>query len=355
MVKLEDTVSICEHCYRHVPAVRFERDGSIWLSKICKWHGESEHLVEPNADFYINYKSKKPGNNCYALDITNRCNLNCPHCYQIPDNTSKDPSIDQIINLIKSWDDDGYGIALMGAEPTARKDLSELCQAIQALPGKPRGIMILTNGVYLSDYDYAKEFLDMPNVLWTIGLNHPDYQGHTVRAKQIAGIENCLKLGMKIKNVSYTLETISQLEYCLEEIQEFGLRICNQYRVRVGTDIGRHPGEEKIYLSELVERVIAICDRKGWTHEYDPEFGIKVHYPMRINGILVKIIQWPDVRTIDLEEDQTESWADMLPGKPVSSLVHQVILRDGLVNKNLPLYDTVPNKYQRKYDTRNKQ
>ena len=53
MVKLKDTVSICEHCYRHVPAVRFERDGSIWLSKICKWHGESEHLVEPNADFYI--------------------------------------------------------------------------------------------------------------------------------------------------------------------------------------------------------------------------------------------------------------------------------------------------------------
>ena len=45
----------------------------------------------------------------------------------------------------------------------------------------------------------------------------------------------------------------------------------------------------------------------------------------------------------------------MLPGKPVSSLVHQVILRDGLVNKNLPLYDTVPNKYQRNYDTRNKQ
>ena len=166
------------------------------------------------------------------------------------------------------------------------------------------------------------------------------------------GIENCLKLGMKIKNVSYTLETITQLEYCLEEIQEFGSRICQQYRIRVGTDIGRHPGEEKIFLSELVGMVKTICDKKGWTYEYDPDFGIRVHYPLRINGILVKIIQWPDVRTIDLEEDQTESWADMLPGKPISPLVHQVILRDGLVNKNLPLYDTVPEKYQRKYDAR---
>jgi molybdenum cofactor biosynthesis enzyme MoaA len=265
---------------------------------------------------------------------------------------SKDPSIGQILDIIKAWDDDGYAVALMGAEPTTRKDLPELCTAIQSLPGKSRAIMILTNAVYLSDYDYAKQFAGMTNVLWTVGLNHPDYQGATVRKKQIEGIENCLKLGMRIKNVSYTLETVAQLEYCLEEIQEFGERICSQYRIRVGTDIGRHPGEEKIYLSELIERVKAVCDKKGWTHEYDPKYGIRVHYPLRINGILVKIIQWPDVRTIDLEEDQTESWADMLPGKPVSPLVHQVIIRDGAVNKNLPLYDTIPEKYQRKYDAR---
>jgi hypothetical protein len=265
---------------------------------------------------------------------------------------SKDPSIEHILEIVKSWDNDGYNVALMGAEPTVRKDLSNLCSAIQSLPGLPRSIMILTNGVYLSEYDYVKQFADMKNVLWTIGLNHPNYQGLTVRKKQIQGIEHCVKLGMKIKNVSYTLETVAQLEYCLEEIQKFGNSICQQYRIRVGTDIGRHPGEEKIFLSELVNMVKTICDKKGWDHQYDSEYGIRVHYPLRINGILVKIIQWPDVRTLDLEEDQTESWADMLPGKPISPLVHQVILRDGAVNKNLPLYDTVPKKYQRKYDAR---
>jgi MoaA/NifB/PqqE/SkfB family radical SAM enzyme len=353
MNKIHDTTSVCEHCYRHIPAVLFERDGSIWLSKKCKWHGDSEHLVEPNADFYINYKYDRPTNKTYCLDITNRCNLNCPHCYQIPDNMSKDPSIEEILNIINAWEDDGYAIALMGAEPTTRKDLPELCRAIQALPGKPRGIMILTNGVYLSDLEYTKQFEDMTNVFWTIGLNHPDYQGHTVRKKQMEGIANCMALGMPIKNVSYTLETIDQLEYCLEEIQEFGKTLSpHNYRIRVGTDIGRHPGEEKVYLSELVGMVMAICDKKGWEYKYEPSYGIRVHYPLRINGILVKIIQWPDVRTLDLEEDQTESWSDIIPGKPVSPLVHQVILRDGAVNKNLPLYDTVPEKYQRKYDAR---
>jgi MoaA/NifB/PqqE/SkfB family radical SAM enzyme len=266
---------------------------------------------------------------------------------------SKDPSIETILETIRAWDDDGYAVALMGAEPTTRKDLPELCRAIQALPGKSRAIMILTNGVYLSDLEYCQQFSDIPNLFWTIGLNHPDYQGHTVRKKQMEGIDNCMKLGMPIKNVSYTLETIGQLEYCLDEIQEFGKTLSpHNYRVRVGTDIGRHPGEEKVYLSQLVDMVIDVCKRRGWEYKYEPSYGIRVHYPLRINGILVKIIQWPDVRTIDLEEDQTESWADMLPGKPVSPLVHQVILRDGAVNKNLPLYDTVPEKYQRKYDAR---
>lgn len=347
-----ETVSLCEHCYRHVPAVRFERDGSIWLSKNCKWHGESEYLVEPNADFYINYIHPRPTNKTYCLDITNKCNLNCPHCYQIPDNMSKDPPMELILETIKSWEDDGYAVALMGAEPTVRKDLPELCKAIKALPGKPRAIMILTNGVYLSDKEYIKQFADIKDLAWTIGLNHPDYQGATVRRKQIEGIENCLKHGMRIKNVSYTLETIEQLEYCLDEIQGFGSRICQQYRVRVGTDIGRHPGGEKIYLSQLVQMVKDVCEKRGWSYEHNKNEGIRVHYAMNINDIMVKIIQWPDVRTLDLEEDQTESWADMIPGKPISPLVHQVILRDGLVNKNLPLYDTIPKKYQRKYDAR---
>ena len=101
MNKIHNTTSICEHCYRHVPAVLFERDNSIWLSKKCKWHGESEYLVEPNAEFYINYTHPTPGNTTYCLDITNRCNLKCPHCYQITDNTSKDPSIDHIIEIVK--------------------------------------------------------------------------------------------------------------------------------------------------------------------------------------------------------------------------------------------------------------
>ena len=101
MVKLEDTMSVCEHCYRHVSATRILKNGQIWLTKNCKFHGYSEHLVEPDAEFYLNYKYKRRSLESYFIDITNRCNLNCPNCYQEPDNMSKDLPIDYFINLIK--------------------------------------------------------------------------------------------------------------------------------------------------------------------------------------------------------------------------------------------------------------
>jgi len=345
MNKLEDTLSLCEHCYRHIPAIRFERDGQIWLWKKCKWHGESEHLVEPNGEFYLNYIYNRHALKSYFVEVTNRCNLKCPHCYQMPDADSKDPSIDDLLNLISAWPDDGYPVALVGAEPTVRKDLPELISAIQSLSGKPRGIMILTNGVNLTDNEYTSRFSNFKNLMWTVGLNHPDYQGHVVRRKQMEGIKNAKSAGLRIKNISYTLEDLGQLEYCLEEIQQFGTDICEQYRVRCGADIGRYPGSPKIFLSDLINATKEISKRKGWDYKEDPASGNRAHYPVIINGLPIKIIQWPDVKTLDLREIQTEAIADILPGKPPSPLVHQVILRDGALNKGLPLYDTIPQEY----------
>lgn len=345
MNKLEDTLSLCELCYRHVPAIRFERDNEIWLSKNCQVHGYSEHLVEPDSEFYLTYNYPRRALESYFIEVTNRCNLSCPHCYQEPNNRSTDPSIDYLLHIIKSWPDDGFPVALVGAEPTIRNDLPELIRAIQGLPGKPRGIMILTNGVYLAKKDYAAQFKDFKNLMWTIGLNHPDYQGHTVRSKQMEGIKNCKEFGLRLKNISYTLEDMTQLKYCLEEIQDFGTDICEQYRVRCGADIGRTPGGPKVFMSHMVKEAKRIAHENKWSIDVDTGCGNRSHYPLIFNGILVKIIQWPDVKTIDLNEVQTEAIADILPGKPPSPLVHQVILRDGAVNKGLPLWDTIPQEY----------
>lgn len=338
------TISLCETCYRHIPAERFEKDGKMMLGKTCPKHGYQEAILDCNIDFYKSqeYQRRKPSS--YWLDITNRCNLDCPHCYQMPDNTSKDPSIDYLLSEIMSWPDNGFPVSLVGAEPTVRKDLPDLVQAIHALPIKPRTVMIVTNGVYLAKWDYVERFKDIPNLKWTFGLNHPDYNGGQIRDKQMIGLENCIKLGLDVKTLTYTLANLEQLTDVMYEVQKFKINA----RIQLGVEIGRVPeGDFKeLYLSELVERAEQFCKDNKWIWEPDLVCGNRTHYAVRINGIEHKFIKWCDVRTIDLEEVQSESWASIVPGKPMSPLLHQVILRDQAVNRGQMLLDTVPEKYR---------
>lgn len=46
------TMSLCEVCYKHIPAIVFERDNSIWIKKQCPTHGKTEHMIERSAEFY---------------------------------------------------------------------------------------------------------------------------------------------------------------------------------------------------------------------------------------------------------------------------------------------------------------
>jgi hypothetical protein len=339
-----ETISLCEHCYRHIPAERFEKNGQMVLGKTCPKHGYQEAVLDISAEFYNaqQYQRRRPSS--YWLDITNRCNLDCPHCYQMPDNNSIDPSIDYLLSIVESWPDNGYPVSLVGAEPTVRKDLPEIVLAIQNLPAKPRTVIIVTNGVYLAKWDYVKRFKGIPNLKWTFGLNHPDYNGGQIRTKQMEGLENCIKLGLDVKTLTYTLANLEQLSDVMHEVQKFKINA----RIQLGVEIGRVPEGDfvELYLSELVAVAEKFCIDNGWSWDPNYKNGNRTHYAVCINGIEHKFIKWCDVRTIDLEEVQSESWASIVPGKPMSPLLHQVILRDQAVNRGQMLLDTVPKKYQ---------
>lgn len=346
---LTETLSLCEYCYRHVPALRILKDGQIFLRKKCKWHGEVDRLVEPDAEFYLGYNYENHAPQSYMIDITNRCNLTCPNCYQEPDNQSKDLPISYYLDLISAWPDDGWPIALCGAEPTMRKDLPEFIRSIKSMPGKTREVIVLTNGVRLADENYARQFVGIPDLIWTVGLNDPDYQGSKVRQKQMKGLDNCLSLGLTIKDISYTLDVLDKMEYCLKEMQDFYGVYSDTFRIRAGVEVGRYPGGPKLYLSDLVKEAKRISEKYNWKFEKDDTRGNRAHYAVFINGVPIKIIQWPDAAAIDLKEVQTEGIADAVLGKPKSPIIHNLILRDAFINKGLPLYDTIPTEYLENY------
>jgi molybdenum cofactor biosynthesis enzyme MoaA len=342
------TTSLCDICYRHCEAVRETRDSGVYLTKTCAEHGTQNIRIERDVEFYKQLHYDVSGYTIphgIMVEVTDRCNLNCPHCYHKPDNKQADRPIEQILDQIEHrFHAESGAVILAGAEPTVRKDLPELIRQIKALLkrlNRPEDVCILTNGVKLSDRAWVKEIAAAGATMVMIGLNHHSYQGATVHQKQLQGIDNCIAEGIFVYYVGYTLESLDHMEHVLEEIQSLGHKSW-QYRIRAGSDIGRSPDEPRFYLSDHVKLIKQICDRKGWTWEKQPADDNLYHYMVNINGITHRIIQWSDVKTIDLEQLKCGPWCDFVPGKPVTNFLHQIMLRDAAVNKKMILYDTVP-------------
>jgi organic radical activating enzyme len=340
-----ETQSLCEKCYRHIPASVQEIDSSMWIIKTCPTHGETRYIIERDAEFYKSLVCDRTAYDPsgYVVEITDRCNLKCPHCYQEPDNTKKDIASEFLIDQISNYPDDGQPITLAGAEPTMRPDLCEIVTRIRAL-GRP--VNVLTNGLKLSNLNYVKELLAAGCEFVTIGLNHPDYQGAAVHKKQLKGIANCMLAGMRIKNINYTLESLDQIPFILNEIQKFG-NTAEEFRIRGGAEIGRHPDTPVLSLSDIVKEVKSYAEQQGWTLDKPLADDNVYHYMLNINGHSHRLIQWPDVKTINLEELICGPWGNFAPNQPMTNLVHQVIMRDAGVNKKMLVTDLVPLKYRR--------
>lgn len=349
----KNTTSLCEHCYRHIPARVIEKDNKILMEKTCPSCGEAEYVIESNARFYKSLEHTYPGfhiPSSIMIEVTDRCNLNCPHCYHEPEAKIVDKPIDTIINQLKSWPKNTE-IILAGAEPTVRKDLSNLVVSIKKYQKETnqRGlIMLLTNGVNFHKKEYVKELKDAGVDGIMLGLNHYSYQGQKIHDKQIKGIENCAEVGLFVYYVGYTLEDLNHLPEVLEEIQHIGKNILDDrthFRIRAGSDIGRSPEEPRWYLSDHVHKVRQICRLKQYKWEKIAGDDNIYHYMVNINGLTHRLIQWSDPKTIDLEELITPPWCDFVPGKPITNFLHQVMLRDAAVNNNMELHDTCPKRY----------
>jgi len=347
-----ETLSLCELCYRHVPAKKFIRDNQVWMSKQCPQHGHSEYVIESDADFYNTLEFDPYGYDVPSgimIEVTDRCNLKCPHCYHEPENATSDKPIDLIMAQLASWPQDAGSVILAGAEPTLRKDLpvliQQICQWQKDTAREHQDVTILTNGVKFADREWVQQIKDSGCRAVMIGLNHHSYQGNTVHQKQLQGIQNCKDVGIFVYYVGYTLENVDHIPEVLEEIQKLG-NSALQYRIRAGSDIGRNPDEPRYYLSDHVKSIKDYVVSRGWSWEKIPGDDNLYHYMVKINGITHRLIQWSDPKTIDMEELRCGPWCDFVPNKPITNFLHQIMLRDAAVNKNMMLYDTIPERYR---------
>lgn len=342
---IRPTVSLCHQCYSHIPAYIYHKDNQVWLVKKCRVHGISHHKIENDFDFYskLQYKTTYGIDKTVMIEVTDKCNVECPHCYHRPDNSVNDRPIDKIVEQINKWNITDVCVCFAGAEPTVRTDIVELISRVKH-ETQCRTIGMLTNGIRFANPELLKKCVDAGLEGINIGLNHPSYLANTtVREKQIKAITNCRDLNIRLNHVSYTMASTNELEDILEEICTSGWT-ADMYRIRFGADIGRYPTQPRMYVSDMYKLIKQWCNKHNKTFE-DLESDNNIYHVMvRVDGKNIRVIQWCDETDIDLEELRTGPWCDFV-GDGITNFLHQIIRRDVLKNKGLSLPDLPPNRY----------
>lgn len=180
-VVLSITQSVCPECLQRIPAQRVARGEDVFLKKCCPEHGKYQVRIWQGEAAYLNWNSPQVPSSpavcatekdrgcpfdcglcpdhrqqtcCVLLEVTNKCNLQCPVCFaaSLPDEQEQ-PDLAVIEGWYRMLMNSGgpYNIQLSGGEPTVRDDLPEIISM-----GKRLGFdffQVNTNGLRLATDD----------------------------------------------------------------------------------------------------------------------------------------------------------------------------------------------------------
>ena len=176
---LGTTRSLCPECLQQLPAtIVAHDDGTVWMERSCPEHGFFEAYRWPNAQHYAYYcahalpavapKLTRPMQapcpfSCgicthhkrrptqVGIELTQRCNLNCPVCFMDSKREDDELSAEDFRPLFETIVANAggeCGVNLTGGEPTVRADLPSIVRI-----GREAGvnfIEISTNGLVIA-------------------------------------------------------------------------------------------------------------------------------------------------------------------------------------------------------------
>jgi hypothetical protein len=179
---MEENLGLCNNdkCRGRVPAEFFFREGQVWIRKQCPACGPSESLVSNDAaawqtkrDLWQYVPAGKPCSlhcdtcqanhkpNIVFVDVTNRCNMNCPICIATIRGMGFDfnPPLDYFDRLFAEVAriEPSPVVLLFGGEPTVRNDLLEIIATAKKHGLKPH---VVTNGIRLADEEYCRKLCE---------------------------------------------------------------------------------------------------------------------------------------------------------------------------------------------------
>jgi len=219
---LSEHFGFCNKCEKLSPASYEEHNGTILLVKECSDCGRTETIVSSDP---VAWRAKRKlarldsdagckldcrtcpvthSPRTVFVDITNRCNQNCPICIaNIPSMGFKfEPPMAYFTKVFQYLGglDPKPSIKLFGGEPTVRKDLPEI---IAEAKRADLSVSIVTNGLRFADEEYAKELLKSRAKI-IFGFDGRDEKVYSILRgdancyqKKLQGLENIRKYGKR--------------------------------------------------------------------------------------------------------------------------------------------------------------
>ena len=224
-------MSLCPQCLRRLPAEVVRRGDEVWLERTCPDHGEVRALIWRGPPDYEEWRRAGSGPSCcdpaenpdcptacglcashvrqtccVLLEVTARCDLECPICFaSARRGAPADPSIDEIEGWYRRLLElaPGCNVQLSGGEPTVRDDLPQVIALGRSL-GLPY-IQLNTNGLRLAADDGYAETLAAAG-LQTVFLQfdgvgdaaHLALRGRPLAALKERAVERCAKAGLGV-------------------------------------------------------------------------------------------------------------------------------------------------------------
>ncbi|VVB94289.1 7,8-dihydro-6-hydroxymethylpterin dimethyltransferase [uncultured archaeon] len=229
------TKSLCPECLDVIDASVYEKKGQIMIEKTCKKHGTFNDIYWSNAEQFkrfsryihdgngITNPNASNGNCPHScglcsshktttilanIDITNRCNQNCPVCFSNASSSGYlyEPSLRQISAMMQMLRNQMPmpcpAIQFAGGEPTMRDDLIQIIEMAKGFGFKQ--IMIATNGVKLAgSLKFCRDLLESGlNTVYLQfdGVTEEPYRinrGYNALKTELGAIENCRTAGLK--------------------------------------------------------------------------------------------------------------------------------------------------------------
>lgn len=180
------------------------------------------------------------------LEVTNRCNLRCAHCYKrAGDPLPEELSTKEWFKIIDDLKNLGVlTLALTGGEPLVRSDIFEI---IEYAGESTVSVNLFTNGTLLTEKMVEKlKALDLEKVIVSIdgatAKTHEKLRGENTFEKTVKGLTLLMENGLRVRtnSVIYT-GNIQELEKLISFLLEMGVKEMIFDRLM---EIGRGKGNE---------------------------------------------------------------------------------------------------------------